>query len=191
MKINLILLAAGNSKRFNGNKLLAIYKNKPIYMYIVEKVVNLKINKIICVTQYEEIKDALLNTNINVVMNNNSNLGISSSIKIGINFDKNADGYMFMVCDQPFISIQTLNSVIDNFIKGDKGIVCVGCGNNKGNPVIFSKKYINELLSLEGDNGGKVIIKGNLNDLKIVNINNRIELVDIDTQEEFVKIAQH
>ena len=139
MKINLILLAAGNSKRFNGNKLLAIYKNKPIYMYIVEKVVNLKINKIICVTQYEEIKEALLNTNINVVMNNNSNLGISSSIKIGINFDKNADGYMFMVCDQPFISIQTLNSVIDNFIKGDKGIVCVGCGNNKGNPVIFSK----------------------------------------------------
>lgn len=191
MKINLILLAAGNSKRFNGNKLLAIYKNKPIYMYIVEKVVNLKINKIICVTQYEEIKEALLNTNINVVINNNSNLGISSSIKIGINFDKNADGYMFMVCDQPFISIQTLNSVIDNFIKGDKGIVCVGCGNNKGNPVIFSKKYINELLSLEGDNGGKVIIKGNLNDLKIVNINNRIELVDIDTQEEFVKIAQH
>ena len=191
MKINLILLAAGNSKRFNGNKLLAIYKNKPIYMYIVEKVVNLKINKIICVTQYEEIKEALLNTNINVVMNNNSNLGISSSIKIGINFDKNADGYMFMVCDQPFISIQTLNSVIDNFIKGDKGIVCAGYGKNKGNPVIFSKRYINELLSLEGDNGGKVIIKGNLNDLKIVNINNRIELVDIDTQEEFVKIAQH
>ncbi len=29
MKINLILLAAGNSKRFNGNKLLAIYKEKP------------------------------------------------------------------------------------------------------------------------------------------------------------------
>ena len=144
MKLNLILLAAGNSKRFNGNKLLAIYKYKPIFMYIVEKVVNLKINKIICVTQYEEIKEALLNTNINVVMNNYSNLGISSSIKIGINFDKNADGYMFMVCDQPFISIQTLNSVIDNFIKGDKGIVCVGCGNNKGNPVILSKKYINE-----------------------------------------------
>ena len=33
-------------------------------MYIVEKVLNLKINKIICVTQYEEIKNSLLNTNI-------------------------------------------------------------------------------------------------------------------------------
>lgn len=189
MAINLILLAAGNSKRFNGNKLLAIYKDKPIYMHIVEKVLDLKVNKIICVTQYEEIKEALLNTNINVVMNDNSSLGISSSIKLGINFDKNADGYMFMVCDQPFISVQTLKSVIDNFINGDKGIVCVGCGDNKGNPVIFSKRYINELLSLEGDSGGKRILKGHLNDLNIVNVDNEIELIDIDTQEVFGKLT--
>ena len=188
MRINLILLAAGNSKRFNGNKLLAIYKDKPIYMYIVEKVLDLKLNKIICVTQYKEIKEALLNTDINVVMNENSSLGVSSSIKLGINFDKNADGYMFMVCDQPFISIKTLNSLIDNFINGDKGIVCVGYGDNKGNPVIFSKRYVNELLSLEGDNGGKRILKGHLNDLNIVNVDSAIELVDIDTQEEYVKI---
>ena len=189
MRINLILLAAGNSKRFNGNKLLAIYKGKPIYMYIVEKVLGLRVNKIICVTQYEEIKEALLNTNINVVMNDNSSLGISSSIKLGINFDENADAYMFMVCDQPFISVQTLKSVIDNFINGDKGIVCVGCGDNKGNPVIFSKRYINELLSLEGDSGGKRILKGHLNDLNIVNVDNEIELIDIDTQEVFGKLA--
>ena len=188
MRINLILLAAGNSKRFNGNKLLAIYKDKPIYMYIVEKVLDLKVNKIICVTQYKEIKEALLNTDINVVMNENSSLGVSSSIKLGINFDKNADGYMFMVCDQPFISIETLNSLIDNFINGDKGIVCVGYGDNKGNPVIFSKKYINELLLLEGDNGGKRVLKRHLNDLKIVNVDNEVELVDIDTQEEFSKL---
>ena len=189
MKINLILLAAGNSKRFNGNKLLAIYKEKPIYMHIVNNVLKLEVNKIICVTQYEEIKEALLNTNINVVMNTNSSLGISSSIKLGINFDKEADGYMFMVCDQPFITEKTLKILLDNFINGEKGIVCVGCGNNKGNPVIFSKKYINELLSLQGDNGGKRILKRHLNDLNVVNIDNEIELLDIDTQEEFTKAS--
>lgn len=189
MKINLILLAAGNSKRFNGNKLLAIYKEKPIYMHIVNNVLKLEVNKIICVTQYEEIREALLNTNINVVMNTNSSLGISSSIKLGINFDKEADGYMFMVCDQPFITEKTLKILLDKFINGEKGIVCVGCGNNKGNPVIFSKKYINELLSLQGDNGGKRILKGHLNDLNVVNIDNEIELFDIDTQEEFTKAS--
>ena len=45
MAINLILLAAGNSKRFNGNKLLAIYKDKPIYMHIVEKVLDFWIKR--------------------------------------------------------------------------------------------------------------------------------------------------
>ena len=85
-------------------------------------------------------------------------------------------------------NIKTLNLVKDTFINSDKGIVCVGSGNNKGNPVIFSKKYINELLSLEGDIGGKKIIKGHLNDFQLVNINDEIELVDIDTQEEYVKI---
>ena len=190
MKINLILLAAGNSKRFNGNKLLAIYKEKPIYMHIVNNVLKLEVNKIICVTQYEEIKEALLNTNINVVINTNSSLGISSSIKLGINFDKEADGYMFMVCDQPFITEKTLKILLDKFINGEKGIVCVGCGNNKGNPLIFSKIYINELLSLQGDNGGKRILKGHLNDLNVVNIDNEIELFDIDTQEEFTKASR-
>lgn len=189
MKINLILLAAGNSRRFNGNKLLATYKDKPIYMHIVEKVIGLDFNKIICVTQYEEIKEALIDTNVNIVMNHNSNLGISTSIKLGVNFDKEADGYMFMVCDQPFISKKTLKLLINNFINGEKGIVCVGCGDNKGNPVIFSKKYINELLLLEGNNGGKIILKGHLNDLKVVNIDNNIELIDIDTQEELKKLT--
>ncbi|WP_195986376.1 nucleotidyltransferase family protein [Clostridium sp. D53t1_180928_C8] len=189
MKINLILLAAGNSKRFKGNKLLAIYKDKPIYMHIVNNITKLEVNKIICVTQYEEIKKELLNTNITVIMNTNSSIGISSSIKLGINFDKEADGYMFMVCDQPFITEKTLKILLDNFINGEKGIVCVGCGNNKGNPVIFSKKYIDELLLLEGDNGGRQILKEHLNDLNVVNIDNDIELFDIDTREEFIKIS--
>lgn len=189
MRINLILLAAGNSKRFNGNKLLAIYKEKPMYMHIVDKVRNVNVDKIICVTQYQQIKEELSNVKINVVMNKNSDLGISSSIKLGINFDKNADGYMFMVCDQPFILEKTLNRLIDNFINGEKGIVCVGFGDKKGNPVIFSKKYINELLSLEGDTGGKIILKRHLDDLKIVEINNEIELVDIDTKEKFSELT--
>ena len=45
MKINLILLASGNSRRFNGNKLLALYKGKPIYMHVVEKALNLEDRK--------------------------------------------------------------------------------------------------------------------------------------------------
>ena len=37
IKINLILLASGNSTRFKGNKLLEMVNNKPMYMNVIEK----------------------------------------------------------------------------------------------------------------------------------------------------------
>jgi len=184
MKINLILLAAGNSIRFKGNKLLTIVKNKPMYMNIIEKVLKLNFNKIILVTQYEEIKAALIEGPIQVVMNKNSELGISHSIKLGIQSDMGADAYMFMVCDQPFIELVSIETLIYSFIKCNKGIACVEHEGNLGNPTIFSKKYKNELLSLEGDVGGKSIIKKHLDDLERVKIMHEVELMDIDTRDE-------
>ena len=184
MKINLILLASGNSIRFKGNKLLATVNNKPMYINVVEKILKLNFNKIILVTQYEEIKSEVSKYPIQVVMNENSELGISHSIKLGINEDMEADAYMFMVCDQPFISLESLEKLISRFIKSNKGIACVEYNGSLGNPTIFSKKYKHELLSLNGDIGGKSIIKKYLDDLEKVQIIHEVELIDIDTREE-------
>lgn len=193
MKINLILLAAGNSKRFNGNKLLYEINNKPMYRHILDKVVNINFNKIIIVTQYREIMEQLLkdeiwlgekqSNKIEIALNTESNLGISNSIKIGINKDKTAEAYMFMVCDQPFITIETIEALIDTFNKSEKSIACIGYKEDTFNPVIFSNKYLKELLSLSGDVGGKRILKNNLNDVEIMEILDEKEVIDLDTKE--------
>ena len=184
MKIDLILLASGNSIRFKGNKLLTPVNNKPMYMNVIEKILKLNFNKIILVTQYKEIKEELSKYTIQVVMNENSELGISHSIKLGINKDVDADAYMFMVCDQPFISLESLEKLIDGFIRSNKGMACVEHNGSLENPTIFSKKYKNELLSLNGDIGGKSIIKKHPDDLEKVKIIHEVELIDIDTREE-------
>ena len=49
IKINAIILAAGNSSRFNGNKLLSIYNEKPLAMHIIEKSFGLDIMSILFV----------------------------------------------------------------------------------------------------------------------------------------------
>ena len=190
MKINLILLAAGNSNRFKGNKLITSVNDKPMYMNVVEKTLKLKFrfNKIILITQYEDIKEALVQQPIQVVMNKNSELGISHSIKLGISDNMEADAYMFMVCDQPFISLESLGKLIDGFIKSNKGMACVEHNGSLGNPTIFSGKYKDELLSLNGDVGGKTIMKKHLDDLEKVQIIHEVELVDIDTREELERL---
>ena len=184
MNINLILLASGNSIRFKGNKLLTPVNNKPMYMNVVEKIIKLNFNKIILVTQYEEIKSEVSKYPIQVVMNENSELGISHSIKLGINEDMESEAYMFMVCDQPFISLESIENLIDRFMKSNKGMACVEHNGSLGNPTIFSGKYKYELLSLNGDIGGKSIMKKHLDDLEKVQIIHGVELMDIDTREE-------
>ncbi|AOR24895.1 nucleotidyltransferase family protein [Clostridium taeniosporum] len=188
-KINLILLASGDSTRFNGNKLLTIVDKKPMFMNVVDEVLKVNFNKIVLVTQYEEIKSALLKQPIEVVMNKNSELGISYSIELGIKKDIEADAYMFMVCDQPFITSQTIENLIFRFIKSKKGMACVEFNGHLGNPTIFLKKYIDELVNLKGDVGGKAVMKKHLDDLEKVPIVNEIEVKDIDTREELVNIS--
>ena len=187
IKINLILLAAGNSTRFKGNKLLEVVNEKPMYMHVLEKVLKLKFNKIILVTQYEVIKEALINYPVQVVLNNNSELGISHSIKLGIDSDLEADAYMFMVCDQPFIALESIKALIEKFINGNKGMACVEYNGRLGNPTIFSRKYKDELLNLKGDVGGKFVMKKHLEDLERLLITDKLELMDIDTREELEK----
>lgn len=189
MNINLILLASGNSTRFKGNKLLATVNGKPMYMNVVEKVLNFKFNKIILVTQYEEINEALRPHPIEVVMNKESALGISHSIKLGIERDMEADAYMFIVCDQPFIELKSIRTLVDRFIISGKGMACCSYEGRLGNPTIFSEKYKNQLLSLKGDVGGKVIMKKHLEDLEQVQVTNEIELKDIDTLEQLKNMS--
>lgn len=191
MKINLILLASGDSTRFKSNKLLTEVNNKPMYMNVVTEVLKINFNKIVLVTKYDEIKASLLKQPIEVVMNKNSELGISHSIELAMKKDVKADAYMFMVCDQPFITSQTIEKLIMKFVQSKKGMACVEFNGRLGNPTIFAKKYVDELLNLNGDVGGKAVMKKHLQDLEIVAIENEIEIKDIDTVEELINISNN
>lgn len=186
--LSVIVLASGNSKRFKGNKLLYEIDGKPMYLYTVEKLINLKkkckyIGEIIFVTKYQKIINNLKNKDIKVVKNKNSEFGISQSIKLGVS-NSNNNCYMFIVCDQPYITEDTLDRFIDGFIKCGKNLGCVSSGGVLLNPTIFTKKYKDDLMNLEGDKGGKKIILNNLEDLFVFEVYDKKELIDIDYKEQ-------
>lgn len=183
MKINLIILASGNSKRFGANKLLYKINGKEMFKYPLDLAKNLKnIQDIIVVSKYQEIKDYALAKNMIYVENLQSFLGISASIKLGIKESekKDFDFLMFMVCDQPYIKYDTIESFIENFLKSKKGIGAVSFEGILGNPCIFSKKYIDDLKKLSEDTGGKKIIKNNMSDVYLYEVASKKELEDID-----------
>lgn len=188
MKLDIILLAAGNSKRFGSNKLLYKLNNKYMFEYALENIFSLKkifkesIENIVVVSKYKEIEKYLENIKINIKYKENphSEMGISSSIILGLNEISNKNFLMFMVCDQPYLKVETLEKFIKDFFKQNKKIGCLSTGKDLGNPCIFSSEYIEELKKIEGDRGGKQVIKRHMEEVFSFIVEDKKELEDID-----------
>jgi molybdenum cofactor cytidylyltransferase len=198
LKIAMIMLAAGNSRRFGANKLLYEVDGIPMYRHVLGQLIQVKrqleegLNRtytgnlpdikcrIAVVTQYDSIAETAVEQGIQVLYNPHPEKGISSSLKIGLNANLDADAVLFTVSDQPWLTCDTICKLIQTFLDSGKEIACISCQGKMGNPCIFSKKYYEELLSLEGDKGGKRVIMKHLEDTCIYEVNDARELEDID-----------
>ena len=188
MKTALIYLAAGNSSRFGSNKLLYEIDGKPMYRHLLERLLALcercpKLS-LFCVTQYEEIAEFSKNIGITAVISPDSTKGASFSVKAGLTAVKasipDTMRYVFFVADQPYLSANTVEAFLDAVKNSTKGISCVCHNGETRNPVSFSAKYFSELMELEGDKGGKSVLKKHTEDLFLFEVSDENELRDID-----------
>ncbi len=187
-KVGIVLLAAGNSRRYHGIKLLDYIQGKKMYMHILENAATIHSNVKIMVTQYEEIKENALEHGYEVVMNNEPELGISHSIHLGLEkaleIEPDLDAVLFSVCDQPYLTLGTIRHLLNLYEHSDKSLASVSYEGVLGNPCIIGKKYFKELFELEGDVGGKKIIMKHLEDLLSIPIEDEKELIDIDVRDD-------
>lgn len=189
-KIAFVMLAAGNSRRFGGNKLLYSVDQLPMYQQILEKLMKTReklygegiLGELTVVTQYEEIARAAEGAGAKVLFNPHPEEGISSSVKIGLKANLDAEGCLFTVSDQPWLRQETIEQLVKLFIRSEKGIACVAHKNRLGNPCMFSPAYYKMLLALTGENGGKGIISACRNDTVVLNVKDEKELEDIDVR---------
>ena len=152
------------------------------------------------VTRYREILDyCACIPDCHAVLSPDSEKGISYTIKAGImavqeqkkpektsgslhNTAEPEDYYMFAVADQPYLKSQSMIKLIDKVLenKGNKRLVfSLHCGDAVGNPCVFHSSLIPQLLSLEGDKGGRSVAKKY--DCVYVDIADERELMDIDS----------
>ena len=198
--IHIIYMAAGNSRRFGSNKLFYELDGKPMYRHLLDHFVEIKdrYNKlksdspvidITVVTRYREILDYCSSIpDCHAVLSPDSEKGISYTIKAGIMAVQEQkktgmqDYYMFAVADEPYLKSQSVIKLIDKVLenKGDKQLAfSLRCGDAVGNPCVFHSSLIPQLLSLEGDKGGRSVAKKY--DCVYVDIADERELMDIDT----------
>ncbi|MDO5755820.1 MAG: NTP transferase domain-containing protein [Tissierellia bacterium] len=188
MKISAIIMASGQSKRFGENKLLKKYGNKKICEYTMDLVEEIPFHEKILVSAYDEVLKLGEKRKMITVKNNDNHRGKSRSIDLGLEKAEDVDGYLFFVADQPLLKKETVEKIIDEF-KKKRTIVLPRWKNQRGNPVLFPRRYKGKLQALDGDKGGACLIKeGNH---FFVEVEEKEELWDIDTKESYERLITH
>jgi molybdenum cofactor cytidylyltransferase len=185
LRISAIIMAAGMSKRMKRDKLRMKINDKPIYEYILDTLVNYPFYEKIIVARDDEILRKAENLGFLAVKNFKYFLGKSESIKAGLKAIKETEGVMFFVADQPFIKPETIDTLCREFHDNPSKIILPCYNGSLGNPVIFPFFLKDQLMALENDQGGKVVIAKNRNKIIKVDILTNNESMDIDTLEDY------
>jgi len=185
-----ILLAAGQSKRMNGdNKLIKKYNKKYLINHIIGTLIKSKVNKIIVVLGFQSSKVRKItvkNKKINFVFNKNYKSGMASSIKTGLKrISKKNIGFLIVQADMPLISKKIINSLCYAIKNNGQEIVAPIYKRNMGNPIGFKRSMTRILNKTSGNSGAKKIILKNKKKLGLIKVNSKSIFKDFNTKRDF------
>ena len=197
-KLAIVIMASGYSERFGSNKLLEPFLDKPLFTYAVDLADSSEADTKIIVTRYNPIVQYVKENTptMNIVWNTHPERGISESIHLGIEYLKSQKDYeqyagcCFMVCDQPLLQNLSLQELFKSFYINPEGIHMCVTKEKEGNPVIFPKMLLEELMELQGDKGGKRIVKKHPELLHKVYVAEQ-ELSDMDYKEDKINLERN
>ena len=185
-----ILLAAGQSRRLkNENKLIKIFKDKPLIYHTLNSVKNSKIKKLIIVLgyQFKEVKKKIKkNKKIIFVHNKNYKNGMSSSIKSGLKkISKKDKGFIILQSDMPFVKTSDINKIYNSIIRKKYLVHALKYKNRIGNPIGFDISILNKFKKIRGNFGAKYMVKRLQKNTNFIKVSSDKVFKDFDKALDF------
>ena len=186
-KVVALLLAAGRSTRMGGpNKLLAKLKGETLVAHVATSLLQSHVDEVVVVTGHmrDEIETALEGLDVRFVHNPDFADGLSTSLRAGIDaIDDCADAALIALGDMPFVKKEAFDLVIDAYRESEDIYAVVATSNGKrGNPVLWSRRFFDDLKAIQGDTGARHLIGQNEVMIGEVEIGDSAVL-DLDTPE--------
>jgi molybdenum cofactor cytidylyltransferase len=201
-----VVLAAGAARRFGRPKQLERFPT-PDSPTLIERAVSLALEaqaaKVFVVTgnQREKVEKVLkpLHSRYDkllTVYNEHWELGQGFSVAAGVKAVQQevaeAAGILFMLTDQPRLKTSTLTSLMDDFWgleTNQEKILFPVYEGKRGNPVIFGRAFFDELAQLNGDSGGRMVVRAHPAAAHEVEVDDHAIHEDVDTPEDFDRLV--
>jgi|LFRM01.1.fsa_nt_gb molybdenum cofactor cytidylyltransferase len=183
IKIWGIILAAGEGKRAGGGKLKRIIRGKPMLQHVVEIALQSSLDKVMMVTGFEKnLGEKIANCfGIKHHFNSDYPLGMSTSLKLGMSkVPHGVSAAVVLLGDMPYLKRETLEAIIDLHKTTGGKIIIPTYDRKKGNPVLISCIYRDEIYNISGDMGAREIIKKHFDEVRYLETDDPGVLQDID-----------
>ncbi len=180
-----ILLAAGQSQRFGGNKLLyRLADGIPIVVHTARKLKAVLPDIIAVIGAGDQETAGLLDAErVQTVVNPHAEAGIGTSIACGVQATRQAHSWLIALADMPYLSRQTIRSVAAGIYNSNT--ICAPLyGDQRGHPVGFGKAYAHELMQLSADEGARRIVDANREYLELIKTHDHGVIADIDHPDD-------
>ena len=188
MRVAAIILAAGQSSRFEGaNKLLADVQGKPMLAHVLDIVRIAGMSDCLLVTGHnaEAVGRAARDLGADGIDNPKFSEGMSTSIRAGIAaLPEAVDAAFLMLGDMPLVAPHTLLALMASAQAMPDGLAYVPHFDGKwGNPVLVRRGLFSRLMALSGDQGARKLLASMPEHIHLVPVEDAGILTDFDTRE--------
>jgi molybdenum cofactor cytidylyltransferase len=183
-----LVLAAGSSVRFSrGNKLLTPVAGVPLARRTVENYVDAGLDEVVVVTGYHavSVEEALAGLPLRFVRNLRFQQGQSRSLQAGLAaLSARAAAAIIGVADQPYLSPLVIKAIASRYQASGERLIVPRYAGQRGNPVLFAASLFPELMRVEGDIGGRPVLKAHADEICWLDFPQSRWASDVDTVED-------
>jgi molybdenum cofactor cytidylyltransferase len=189
-RVGAIVLAAGQSRRMgNANKLLMEIEGVPLVRRTVEAVKRANVSQVIVVTGHQEteVRAALAGLDVTIVHNPRYAEGLSTSLKTGLEvLGADMAAAVVGLGDMPGVMADHVNKLIAGFDPdGGKAIGVPVHNGKRGNPVLWARRFFEDMQTVAGDVGARHLIGANETLVYEIEFGDTAVLTDLDTPEQW------
>lgn len=186
-----VVLAAGGARRFGRPKQLLEIEGQPLVRRVARLALAAGLHpvKVVCGAYSSEVRQALDGLAVECVENPDWELGQSTSLRAGLlKLPDGCSGAVFLLADQPYVSLDIILALVQAHAQSLAPVVAPRVGDQRANPVYFDRVTFPDLLELEGDIGGRAVIRSGRHRVEWLDWLDTALLEDIDTPEDYDKL---
>lgn len=193
-RIAALVLAAGRSTRMGGsNKLLCEIDGIPMLLRAVNAACASRCVQTLVVTGNEaaRIEAMLAERPVSLAHNPAYADGLASSLRAGLRaLPRDLDGVLVLLGDMPHITAAHIDRLLAAFDVQDPRVVVPERNGRRGNPVLWPRHLLPQLLHLQGDTGARALLDENPAAQTRVSFDDNAVFTDIDTPEALAELRR-